>query len=110
MTPCETACIDLRGLYTVTDRLCSDRILNVMTFVNPATGWFEIIEIPDKISARISQVFSNTWLPCYPWPRKVICNNRNEFKRDFLPLPRDFRIKPTPTPTIIKNPQDNVIL
>ena len=55
MTPWETVCIDLIGPYTVTDRSGNDRILNAMTFVNPATGWFEITEIPDKTSARISQ-------------------------------------------------------
>ena len=35
-------------------------------------------------------------------------DNGNEFKRDFLPLLRDFSIKPTPT--TIKNPQANAIL
>ena len=44
----------------------------------------------------------------YPRPRKVIFDNGNEFKKDFLPLLRDFSIKPTPT--TIKNPQANSIL
>ena len=44
----------------------------------------------------------------YPNPRKVIFYNGNEFKKDFLPLLRDFNIKPTPT--TIKNPQANAIL
>ena len=43
-----------------------------MTFVDPATVWFDIAEIPDKTSARISQIFNNTWLSRYPRPRKVI--------------------------------------
>ena len=43
-----------------------------MTLVDPATGWFEITEIPDKTSARISQIFNSTWLVRYPRPRKVI--------------------------------------
>ena len=38
---------------TVTDRSGNNRILNAMTFVDPATGWFEITEITDKTSARI---------------------------------------------------------
>ena len=108
MTPWETVCIDLIGPYTVTDRSGNDRILNAMTFVDPATGWFEITEIPDKTSARISQIFNSTWLARYPRPRKVIFDNGNEFKKDFLPLLRDFSIKPTPT--TIKNPQANAIL
>ena len=108
MTPWETVCIDLVGPYTVTDRLGNDRILTAMTFVDPATGWFEIAEIPDKTSARISQIFNSTWLARYPRPRKVIFDNGNEFKKDFLPLLKDFSIKPTPT--TIKNPQANAIL
>ena len=44
----------------------------------------------------------------YPRPRKIIFDNGNEFKKDFLPLLRDFSIKPTPT--TIKNPQANSIL
>ena len=56
MTPSETVCIDLICPYTVTDRSGNDRIVNAMTFVDPATGWFEITEIIDKTSARISQI------------------------------------------------------
>ena len=108
LIPWDTVCIDLIGPYTVTDQKGNDRILNAMTFVDPATGWFEIAEIIDKTSARISQLFNNTWLSRYPRPRKVIFDNRNEFKKDFLPLLKDFSIKPTPT--TIKNPQANSIL
>ena len=51
--------------------------LTRMTMNDPATGWFEIIEIPtfdlnkvtagndeyiDKSSARVSQLFNKTWL------------------------------------------------
>ena len=62
----------------------------------------------DKSSARISQIFNNTWLAQSPRPQKVIFDNGNEFKKDFLPILKDFHIKPTPT--TIKNPQANVIL
>jgi len=43
-----------------------------MTMIDPATGWFEIVQVPnyypekdnletiDKTSARISQLFNNT--------------------------------------------------
>ena len=70
-------CIDLVGPYTVTDQKGNDRILNAMTFVDPATGWFEIAEITDKTSARISQIF-NKILSRYPRSRKVIFDNGNK--------------------------------
>ena len=63
--------------------------------IDPATGWFEIVDIPmfdlkevtlgndeyiDKSSARVSQLFNNTWVCRYPRPRKVVFDNSSEFK------------------------------
>jgi len=94
--------------------------LTCMTFLDPATGWFEIAEVPyfdidnvknknktaiDKSSARISQIFNDVWLSRYPRPKKVIFDNGSEFKKDFVPLLQDFAIKPTCT--TITNPQSN---
>ena len=104
----KTVCIDLVHPYTVTDKLGNERTILAMTFVDPATGRFEITEIPDKSSAKISHLFNSTWLAHYPCPQKVIFDNRDEFKKDLLPLPYDFAIKPTPT--TIKNPQANEIV
>ena len=54
-----------------------DASLTCMTIVDPATVWFDIVEIPrfesneialgndeyiDKSSARVSHMFNNTWL------------------------------------------------
>ena len=81
-----------------------------MTFIDPATGWFEIVEVPtiDQTSARISKLFDEVWLSRYPRPRKVLFDNGSEFKKDFQPLLKDFAIKATCTS--IKNPQANAIL
>ena len=65
-------------------------------------------EITYKTSARISQIFNNTWLLCYPRPRKIIFDNRDEYKKDFLHLLKDFSIQSTPI--TIKNPQVHSIL
>jgi len=92
--------------------------LTCMTFLDPATGWFEIAEVPyldiedvknknkttiDKSSARIIQIFNDVWLSRYPRPKKVIFDNGSEFKKDFVPLLQEFAIKPTCT--TIKNLQ-----
>ena len=94
--------------------------LTCMTFIDPATGWFEIVQVPyyniedvkggnveyiNKTSARISQLFNNTWLSRYPRPHRVIFDNGSEFKRDFIPLLKDFDVKPVCT--TVKNPQAN---
>ena len=80
-----------------------------MAMIAPATGWFKTVEIPtfeleevkkgndeyiDKSSARVSQLFNNTWLCRYPRPRKVVFDNGSEFKKYFTPLLKDFDVKP----------------
>ena len=92
-----------------------------MTMIDPVTGWFEIVEIPsyiitdvknkklqeniDKSSARISRIFDQTWLSRYPRPSKVVFDNGSEFKKDFVPLLKDWSIKPKCT--TVKNPTAN---
>ncbi len=48
--------------------------LQGMTFIDPATGWFEIAEVPvvDQTSARVSRLFDQVWLSRYPCPQKVL--------------------------------------
>lgn len=130
LTPWETVHVDLVGPYSLTAKQFQpdssikpiELQLTCMTMLDPVTGWFEIIEIPnyividvknkmdhqqlvDKSSARISRLFDQTWLSRYPRPNKVIFDNGSEFKKDFVPLLRDWSIKPTCT--TIKNPQSN---
>ena len=50
MIPWETVRINLVGPQTVTNKLGNNRTLFTVTFIDPATGWFEISEIPDKSS------------------------------------------------------------
>ena len=80
--------------------------------INPATGWFDIFEIPtydlEKSSTRVSQLFNNTWLLRYPRPRKVLFDNRSGFKQYFNPLLKHFGIKSVLT--TIKNPQHNALV
>ena len=118
LKPWRTVCVDLIGTYTIRakvrqlDNSIKDIELKLlcMTFIDPATGWFEIAEVPivDQSSARISNLFDEVWLSRYPRPRKVIFDNGSEFKKDFIPLLKDFAVKPTCTS--IKNPQANAIL
>ena len=81
-----------------------------MTFIDPATGWFEITEVPldDQSSARISKLFYEVWLSRYSRPKKVLYDNGSEFKKDFQPILKDFAIQAACTS--IKNPQSNAIL
>ena len=129
LIPWDTVHTDLIGPYTIKakqlqpggDVVEKELHLTCMTMLDPATGWFEIVEVPtyivtevltkqtseeiDKSSARISQLFDQAWLSRYPRPKKVIFDNGSEFKKDFIPLLKDYAINPTCT--TIKNPQAN---
>jgi hypothetical protein len=143
LIPWDTVNVDLIGPYKILAQQRQpdgsikrkDLTLCAMTFIDPATGWFEIVEVPytdyctletvvnkskedaqylqkvlesktlDKSSARISQLFNQVWLSRYPRPRRVVFDNGVEFKKDFLPLLQDYDIKPKIT--TVKNPQAN---
>ena len=95
--------IDLIGPYTKNvkqhqpDNIIKDIDLQLcyMTFIDPATGWFEITEVPyydteevrlgnntyiSKTSVIISQLFNNTRLSRYPKSQRVVFDNGSEFK------------------------------
>ena len=119
-------CVDLIGPYTI--KVKDGTILDFMclTMIDPATGWFEIIELPnadvtyvrqkeeitdviiDKSSATVSRLFNKAWLSRYPRAKYIIYDNGSEFKLHFERLCDSFTIKRKPTS--IKNPQANAIL
>jgi hypothetical protein len=48
--------------------------------IDPATGWFEIHEIPTKSADVVANVLEQAWLSRYPWPSKLILDRGSEFK------------------------------
>jgi hypothetical protein len=47
--------------------------------IDPATGWFEIAEIPAKTADIVINVFENEWLTRYPYPTEVVMDRGVEF-------------------------------
>ena len=39
--------------------------------IDPATGWFEIVDIPTKRADYVADILEFTWLTRYPWPTEV---------------------------------------
>ena len=99
-----------------------------LTMIDPATGWFEIVELPnreityickgtneeitkviiDKTSACVARLFNKSWLSCYPRAHSVVYDNGSEFKLFFENLCEEYSL--TRKPTTIKNPQANSVL
>jgi hypothetical protein len=58
-----------------------------LTMIDPATGWFEIVKVTNKSATSIQDLFHNTWLARYGYPRPqfIVFDNEDicEFNRDF---------------------------
>ena len=104
--------------------------------IDPASSWFEIVELPvtteavipmdtkgqkgtkthkniklpyfDKSSAMISKLVNKTWFSHYPRCQHIIYDNGREFKLHFEALCESYGVKRKPTS--VKNPQANAIL
>ncbi len=101
-----------------------------LTMINPASSWFEIVELPvvewlrwqtvngkelliadeifDKTSEHIGKLVNKTWLCRYPQCCHLIYNNGSKFKLHFEYLCESYGIKRKLT--TVKNPQVNGIL
>jgi hypothetical protein len=70
-----------------------------LTMIDPATGWFEIVEATIKSATSIQDLFHNTWLARYPRPQFIVFDNGIEFKREFkqMCVQENHVIKAKPT-------------
>jgi hypothetical protein len=136
MTPWRVLCVDLVGPNTLKGKDGSNIDFMCLTMIDPATRWFEIVElrnvikltIPnmgkskkatcndytkvaetfDKLSAQISNLVYKTWFSRYPHCWNLIYNNGSEFKLYYHALCKTYGIKCMRTS--VKNPQANAIL
>ena len=98
VNPWETLCVDCIGPYSVKDQMGRIAEFRCVTMIDPATGWFEMEEIPtmdivekgivleqfDMSSAQLSRLVNKEWwLSRYPRPKKVVFDNGSEFKLHF---------------------------
>ena len=86
-----------------------DLKLWAITMIDPATGWFEIVEVSTKSADVIANTIEQTWLCRYPWPLIVILDRGKEFMAEFSQMiRRDYGLKKKPIMT--RNPQANAIV
>jgi hypothetical protein len=124
--PWKCVCVDLIGPYTLKGKDGTVLDFMCLTMMDPATAWFEIVELPntavtvvrkgveiteiiiDKSSAEISRLFNKQWLSRYPRAKNIVYDNGSEFKLYFQQLCEEFGLKPKPT--TVRNPRENAIL
>jgi hypothetical protein len=113
--PWECLCVDCIGPYTfrwyaegVSKKDHEKVVLRCVTMIDPATGWFEIAEVPDFKAFPDTKAVEKTWLTRYPWPSIVQFDHGSEFKEAFNDLVETYQL--IPRPSTARNPQANSIL
>ena len=77
--------------------------------VDPATSWFEIVEIFNKTPIEIANLVEKTWLNRYPRPGIITFDSGSEFKAEFKKIMREefnLRVKAIS----VRNPQANAVI
>jgi transposase InsO family protein len=105
--PWQEVHVDLVGPWTVKTPTGVKK-LQAFTAIDPATGWFEVVDIKDKSAGTVMDAFHEQWLCRYPRPKKVVFDNGSEFKSVFKEMCTNLSIVCKPTTSY--NPQGNVIV
>ena len=76
--PWHTPCIDLLGACAF-GKGKKETTCHCLAMIDPATGWFEIVEVHSKQADKIINLLEFTWLTRCPWPTQVIMDRGKEF-------------------------------
>jgi len=107
--PWEKLCVDLIGPYSMKRKDKKELTLWCLTMIDPATGWFEMKEIPTKRADYIANLVEQTWLTRYPWPSQLVFDRGSEFMAEFTKMVKeDYGVKTKPITA--RNPQANSII
>ena len=78
VTPWEFLYVDMIGPYKIVRKRKTPLELWCVTMIDPATGWFEIRDVPGtKRSDVVANIMEQAWINRYPWPQKVILDRGN---------------------------------
>ena len=77
--------------------------------IDPATGWFEMAQIPNKTAAEIVDITEKTWFTRYPLPQRIVFDRGTKFMDEFAKMCHNYYgLKSKPITNI--NPQSNAII
>ena len=99
------------GPYKIPHSISKETILELwaVTMIDPATGWFEIVQVKNKESHTVAEIVEQAWLCRYPWPTTIILDRGSEFMGEFSRMIReDYGIKKRAITA--RNPQANSII
>ena len=77
--------------------------------IDPATGWFDMAQIPNKNDAEIVDITNKTWFTRYPLPQRIVFDRGTKFMTEFAKMcQNDYGLKRKPITT--RNPHANAIV
>jgi hypothetical protein len=74
MTPCRVLCVDLVDPYTLKGKDGSSIDFMCLTIIDPATSWFEIVELPTVTKLMVPKVGKS---------KKATCTSCTKFAETF---------------------------
>ena len=77
--------------------------------INPATGWFEMAQIPNKTAAEIADITKKIWFTRYPLPQLIVFDSGTKFMAEFSKMCQNY-YDPKRKPITNRNPQSNEII
>ena len=75
--PWDTLYVDLIGPYMIPRKGKKTLKLWCITMIDPATGWFEMAQIPNKTAAEIADITEKTWFTRYLLPQQIVFASSN---------------------------------
>jgi hypothetical protein len=76
--------------------------------IDPATGWFEVKDVPNYTASSTQAAFDEVWLSRYPRPEIIGFDGGSEFKQVFDEMHKNYGMKKRVTTEY--NPQANWII
>jgi len=80
-----------------------------VTMIHPATSWFEVVEIFNKMPMKIANIVEMTWINRYLRSGIITFDGGSEFKAEFKKVMREeFNLKVKAIS--VRHPQANAVL
>ena len=51
--------------------------------IDPATGWFKMAQISNKMATEIADITEKTWFTPYPLPQRIVFDCGTKFMAEF---------------------------
>ena len=106
--PWQRVNVDLIGPLSAKTPDGKKHSFDALTMIDPATGWFEVVQVKRRTAEVVAAAFDDTWLSRYPRPKYIGYDNGGENKGLFKEMIKNYGLKGKPSS--LYNPQSNGII